>query len=161
VKNEEVSMNHTMIAGNLGTDPEVRFTNNGTKVTTLRIACNTKKAGKDETTWWRVTIWGDQFDKMVSFLKKGSSVIVHGEMSKPEIYTDKNGTSQVSLNLTASSISFSPFGRSDKPAAPQENASGNAHNGGNSDMSYSYYDQMAQGQQQAAHATISDEEIPF
>ena len=155
-------MNHTMIAGHLGSDPEVRFTNNGTKVTTLRIACNSKKAGKEETTWWRVTIWGDQMDKMVSFLKKGSGVIVYGEMSKPEIFNDKNGVAQVSLNLTASSISFNPFGKSDKPSSQEGGshyqAAAPSHG---SDMSYSYYDQMAQGQQQTVPSNISDDEIPF
>lgn len=155
-------MNHMMLAGNLGAEPEVRFTNNGNKVTVLRIACNTRRGGKDETTWWRVTIWGEQFDKFISFLKKGSSVIVHGEMAKPEIYNDKNGVPQVSLNLTASHIAFSPFGKPDRPQ--QEGAATGTHSHNNAqpsgDVGYSYYEQTAQGQQMA-HAPIADDEIPF
>lgn len=105
-------MNHVFIAGHLGSDPEVRFTSTGQKVTLLRVACNNRRGNKDETVWWKVTIWGEQFDKMISYLKKGSPIMVFGELSKPEIYTDKEGRPQVSLNLTATSLQFSPFGRS-------------------------------------------------
>lgn len=119
------------IAGHLGADPEVRFTPGGQKVTTLRVATNTRKSGKDETVWWRVTIWGERFDKMMPYLKKGSAIIVIGEMSKPEIYTDKEGRPQISLDLTAEMIRFSPFGRTDRSgqettAAGQPNQSSGA-----------------------------------
>ena len=103
-------MNFLQIFGRLGADPETRFTSNGQKVTTMRVACNVRKAGKDETMWWRVTIWGDRFDKMMTYLKKGSAVIVMGAMGKPEIYTGRDGVPQVSLEMTAESIHFSPFG---------------------------------------------------
>ncbi len=114
------------IAGHLGTDPEVRFTPGGQKVTNLRVATNTRKSGKDETVWWRVTIWGERFDKMMPYLKKGSAIIVIGEMSKPEIYTDKEGRPQVSLDLTAEMIRFSPFGKTDKNG--QEQGAGQVQN---------------------------------
>lgn len=107
-------MNTLYIAGHLGADPETRFTANGQKVTTLRVATKSRKSGKDETIWWRVTVWGDQFDKMLTYLKKGSSVMIFGEMHKPEIYTDKNGQPQASLSMTAFQVSFSPFGKSEQ-----------------------------------------------
>lgn len=105
-------MNIIHIAGHLGSDPEVRFTSSGQKVTTLRVATKSRKSGKDKTIWWRVTVWGDQFDKMISFLKKGSSIIVVGEMQPPEIFNNKEGAPQVSMSITAMSLQFSPFGRS-------------------------------------------------
>lgn len=104
-------MNIVTIAGNLGSDPEVRYTSSGQKVVSLRIASRVRRSGKDETIWWRATIWGDQFDKMVSFLKKGSSVIVVGDMAKPEIFTGKDGQPQISMGVTINNIMFSPFGR--------------------------------------------------
>lgn len=107
-------MNHLFIAGHLGADPDVRFTPSGQKVTTLRMACNSRKSGKDETIWWRVTVWGEQFDKMIPYLKKGSPLMVNGEMQKPELYTAKDGSSQISMNMTANQLSFSPFGRQEK-----------------------------------------------
>lgn len=104
-------MNFIHIAGHLGTDPETRFTQSGKKVTTLRVATNSRKAGQDVTVWWRVTIWDEQFKNMMPYLKKGSPVMVFGEMQKPEIYTDREGKSQVSLEMTAVQLQFSPFGK--------------------------------------------------
>ncbi len=104
-------MNFINIAGHLGADPETRFTSSGKKVTTLRVATRTRKGGQDETIWWRVTIWGDQFDKMMPYLKKGSPIVVFGEVQKPEIFTDREGKPQISLDITASLIQFSPFGK--------------------------------------------------
>ncbi len=109
-------MNRTILAGRLGADPEVRFTSSGQKVTTLRLAVNQRRGGQDETMWWRVTVWGERFDKMMSFLKKGSALVAIGEMKKPHIYTNRDGQPQVSLELVATDLSFSPFGRSsDQP----------------------------------------------
>ncbi|MBA3815975.1 MAG: single-stranded DNA-binding protein [Parachlamydiaceae bacterium] len=107
------------IAGRLGRDPETRFTPSGLKVTNLTIATSVRKGGKEETVWWRVTIWGERFDKMISFLKKGSAVIAIGEMTKPEIWTDKEGRPQVNLELTADIIRFSPFGNPDSSKQEQ------------------------------------------
>lgn len=104
-------MNFTHIAGHLGADPEVRFTSNGKKVTTLRVAARTRKGQTEDTIWWRVTIWGEQYDKMIPYLKKGSSIIVAGELHKPEIFNDREGKPQVSMEITASYIQFSPFGK--------------------------------------------------
>ena len=106
-------MNQLTIMGHLGADPEVRYTSSGQKVTTLRVAENQRRLGKEETIWWRVTIWGENLDKILSFFKKGSAIIVTGEMAKPEIYNDREGNPQISLNLTAYHIAFSPFGRGD------------------------------------------------
>lgn len=146
-------MNQTIIGGHLGADPEVRFTSSGHKVTTLRVAAKARRGSKDKedtTIWWRVTVWGEHLDKIISYLKKGSSVMVIGEMSKPEIFTDRDGKSQVSMNLTASDLQFSPFGRTDserKEHSPQES-------------SYASMEPaVAVGQ--GKDVDFSDDEIPF
>lgn len=114
-------MNFINIAGHLGADPEVRYTSSGKKVTTLRVACRTRKGGQDDTIWYRATIWGEQFDKMISYLKKGSPVVVFGELQKPEIFNDREGKPQISMEITASLIQFSPFGKPDREGgAPQQ-----------------------------------------
>ncbi len=107
-------MNFVFIAGHLGADPESRFTSSGKKVTTLRVAARARKGGQDVTIWWRVSLWGEQFDKMMPFFKKGSSVMVYGELQKPEIFNDREGKPQVSMDITATSIHFSPFGKPDR-----------------------------------------------
>ncbi|MCB1116972.1 MAG: single-stranded DNA-binding protein [Chlamydiia bacterium] len=104
-------MNHLMLAGHLGTDPEVRYTSDGKKITTLRLAVNTRRSGKDDTMWWRLTIWDEQFDRMMPYLKKGSALIAFGEIKRPEIYNDREGKPQVSLEMSVSQLSFPPFGR--------------------------------------------------
>lgn len=107
-------MNFIHIAGNLGADPEVRYTSSGKKVTNLKVASRSRrgKNGEDITIWWRVTIWGEHFDKMISYLKKGSAVMVYGDVHKPEIFTDREGKPQVSMEITAAHLEFSPFGKS-------------------------------------------------
>lgn len=121
-------MNFIHIAGNLGADPEVRFTSSGKKVTTLKVASRSRRGKNNEETtiWWRVTIWGEQFDKMVSFLKKGSAVMVYGDIHKPEIFTDREGKPQVSLEITAVHLEFSPFGKPGGQAGEGQQQAGHA-----------------------------------
>lgn len=107
------------IAGHLGADPETRITANGHKVTSLRVAVNVREGDKDETLWWQVSIWGSEFDNMIKHLKKGSAVIVIGEMGKLSLYTDKEGRQQISYRMNARMLKFSPFGKPDRQS--QEN----------------------------------------
>lgn len=108
------------LAGHLGRDPETRFTPSGQKVTNFTIATNFRKGKEDVTIWVRVTVWGDRFDKMISYLKKGSAVVVTGRMMPPSSYTDKEGRTQISLEVTAEMIDFSPFGKSDRTGEGQQ-----------------------------------------
>jgi single-strand DNA-binding protein len=160
-------VNFIHIAGHLGADPEVRFTTSGKKVTTLRVATRSRKGGQDETVWWRVSVWGEEYDKMISYLKKGSPVIVFGEMSKPSIYTDRDGKPQISLDITASAIQFSPFGKPDgaaKSGEGQPAASHGAHPapaapfGGTGEALNPYMTGPVKG---AAQGATYDDEIPF
>jgi len=159
-------MNQAMIAGHLGADPEVRFTSSGQKVTTLRVAARVRRGGKDETIWWRVSVWGEQFDKMIPYFKKGSPIIVFGELNKPEIFTDRDGRPQISMSMTALSLSFSPFGR------PEGSGSGSGHEGGEPAPSYAGAaasteqafsgPSMGQGgNSKAGGSPFSDDEVPF
>lgn len=145
-------MNHGEIAGHLGADPEVRFTSSGQKVTTLRVAARCRK--KEETIWWKVSVWGEQYDKMIPFLKKGSPIIVRGYINKPEIFTDREEKPQVSMSMTASSLDFSPFGRPDgggqtegRPSTPAQESYGGSESA-----------TVGQGKETM---TFSDDEVPF
>lgn len=148
-------MNYTTLAGHLGADPETRFTSGGQKVTTLRLAARGRKG---ETIWWRVTIWGEQFDKLISYLKKGSSVIAMGEISKPEIYTDREGKQQVSMEITAHHLTFSPFGRgkgeNEGGHAPQNSFAPAPNAFQEPDMMHSSFSHEGKND-------FSDDEIPF
>ena len=153
-------MNQITIAGHLGADPEVRFTSSGQKVTTLRVAARARRGGKDETIWWKVTIWGEQFDKIIPYFKKGSAIIVMGELNKPEIFTDREGRPQVSMSITALNIMFSPFGRTDsqqQAGQGHEGAADQHHGSAGGDGSH---DQPAFGQGKPDPA-FAEDEIPF
>ena len=145
------------VAGHIGQDPETRFTPNGQKVTTFRVATNVKKGQKEKTLWSRITCWGDRFDKKLQYLKKGSPVVVVGDMGIPEIYQDKEGNSQVSLEITAEMINFSPFGAKGERSQDAESA-------GESGSSYAAQgsSKMQKGTAPAKQmSSFSDEEIPF
>jgi|GEM_PF-271151 len=151
------------IAGHLGADPEVRFAASGQKVITMRVATKVRRQGKDETVWWRLTVFGDRFDKMLTYLKKGSAIIAIGEMNPPSIWADKDGKSHVQLELIAEMLRFSPFGKSEhseggaaapygQQSKPQQQNSGYApqygsHQSmdGGSEMSYGSPQSPSQG----------------
>lgn len=143
-------MNLIQIAGHLGADPETRVTSSGKKVTTLRVGVRTRK---DDTIWWRVTIWEDQFAKMMPYFKKGSAIIAYGELHKPEIYNDREGKPQVSMEMTAIDLRFSPFG---KPGGAQEGSGHQAAAQTTQHAAPSPYMGARAGQGQ----TI-DDEVPF
>lgn len=149
------------IAGFLGADAEERFTAGGKKVISLRMATRVRFQGKEDTVWWRVSIWDDRFDKMVPYFKKGTALIVVGEMSKPEIYVDKEGKTQISLNLQAVMIKFSPFGKSTKSegavAGPYEAKAEKAHEPAG------YGDEMAAYgvSQGGAETSFPGDDLPF
>jgi single-strand DNA-binding protein len=146
-------MNQITIAGHLGADPEVRFTSSGQKVTTLRVAAKARKGSKDETIWWKVTVWGEQFDKMMTYFKKGGSIIVMGELNKPEIFTDRDGKPQVSMSVTALNLMFSPFGRSDSSGSTESSSN-------QAEFAHAGLEQSMQGQGKS-EMSFSDDEIPF
>ena len=79
----------TMIIGNLGSDPEMRYTPNGRAVTQFNVAVNqstkNQQTGEwvEETDWFRVTIWGDRAERMAENLRKGNKVFVEGRFRTP------------------------------------------------------------------------------
>jgi single-strand DNA-binding protein len=152
-------MNHIMIAGHLGADPEVRFTSSGQKVTTLRVAARARRGSKDETIWWKVTVWGEQFDKMIPYLKKGSPIIVVGELSKPEIFTDREGRPQVSMNITANNLMFSPFGKPESAGGSSQAT--HSQDAPHQEMAFAgAHESPAYGQGKTDQA-FNEDEIPF
>lgn len=100
-----------IIIGNLGSNPEMRFTPNGDPVTSFSVATSRKYGEKDETTWFRVTVWGKQAESCGKYLSKGSKVLVEGRLKSnadgnPRVYERKDGTWASSYELTAESVRF-------------------------------------------------------
>jgi single-strand DNA-binding protein len=95
-----------MIIGNLGKDPEMRYTPDGTPVTSFSVAVTKKKGDGTEKTWWfKVTCWRKLAETTNQYLKKGRQVMVIGEIDA-DAYMAQDGQPRSSLNLTAFEVKF-------------------------------------------------------
>ena len=96
-----------ILIGNLGSNPEMRFTPSGDPVTTFSVATSRKYGEKDETTWFRVSVWGKQAETCNQYLTKGSKVLVEGRLkAEPNVYQRKDGTWASSYEMTAENVRF-------------------------------------------------------
>jgi single-strand DNA-binding protein len=90
------SVNKVILIGNLGRDPETRFTNSGSSVTSFSVATTEQFADKggtrqERTEWHNITVWGKQGEACAQYLKKGSSVYIEGRITYRE-YEAKDGS---------------------------------------------------------------------
>jgi single-strand DNA-binding protein len=98
-----------MIIGNLGSDPEMRYTPNGRAVTQFNVAVNqstkNQQTGEwvEETDWFRVTVWGDRAERMAEALRKGNKVFVEGRFRTRQ-FEGRDGQTRTALEITADSI---------------------------------------------------------
>jgi single-strand DNA-binding protein len=99
-----MSFNKIIVVGNLGRDPELKYTPQGTAVCDFSVATNDRRKDaatgetKDETTWFRVTFWGRQAEVASQFLAKGRQAYIEGRLRARE-WTDKEGRSRTSLEI--------------------------------------------------------------
>lgn len=113
-----MSFNKIILVGNLGRDPELRYTPQGTPVCSFTVATNEKRkdrAGEmqDITTWFRVTLWGRQAETASQYLTKGRPVYIEGRLRLDE-YTDREGNKRQSLEVNATDLHFIGGGRGDE-----------------------------------------------
>ena len=99
------------LVGNLGRDPELRYTPNGIPFANLNIAVskrwtNADGQPQDKTTWFRVTTWEKQAENCSQYLTKGSKVMVVGELDDPSTWTDKDGNQRAGLEVRARMVQF-------------------------------------------------------
>ena len=111
-------MFHTIIiVGNLGKDPEMRYTPTGQAVTSFNVATNRQYTGSDgnmvkETIWFRVSVWGKQAESCSQYLKKGSKVLIEGRLTAdpatggPKIWTRQDGSAGSSFEVSAATVRF-------------------------------------------------------
>jgi single-strand DNA-binding protein len=98
-----MTLNKMMIIGNLGADPELRYTPSGKAVTELRIAVNNNSKGADgewveETLWFRASVWEQQAERLAEQLRKGNKVFAEGQLRARE-YEARDGQKRTSLEL--------------------------------------------------------------
>ena len=111
-----MSFHTIIIVGNLGKDPEMRYTPAGQAVTSFSVASSrqyTNSGGQQvkETVWFRVSAWGKLAETCNTYLKKGKTVLVEGRLvaddrGGPRIFTRTDGSSGSSFEITAQTVNF-------------------------------------------------------
>ena len=111
-------MFHTIIiVGNVGKEPEMRYTPSGKAVTSFSLASSQNRSGQNgqqtkETVWFKVTVWDKQAETVSQYVHKGSKVLVEGRLSfdpatgGPKVWTRQDGTPGASFEVTASTVRF-------------------------------------------------------
>jgi single-strand DNA-binding protein len=104
------NINRVVLTGNLTRDPELRSTNSGTSVCSLRIATNTRQkdpSGEwtDRAHYFSVTVFGAQGENCARFLSKGRPVAIDGRLQWRE-WQDQNGNKRESIEIVAESVQF-------------------------------------------------------
>jgi single-strand DNA-binding protein len=106
-----------IIVGNLGRDPEMRYTPDGTPVTNFSVATNRRWSNPDgsqneETVWFRVTAWRQLAELCNQYLSKGRQVLIEGRLNPdretggPRVWTGNDGQPRASFEVTAINVRF-------------------------------------------------------
>jgi single-strand DNA-binding protein len=106
-----------IIVGNVGRDPEMRYTPSGQAVTSFSVATNrqytnNKSETVKETIWFRVSAWGPTGESCNQYLKKGSKVLVEGRLTAdqatggPRVWTGQDGSPRASFEVSAQTVRF-------------------------------------------------------
>ncbi|MFZ1701109.1 MAG: single-stranded DNA-binding protein [Pyrinomonadaceae bacterium] len=111
-----MSFNKIILVGNLGRDPELRYTPQGTAVCSFSMATNEKRRDKsgefqNTATWFKVTLWGNQAETASKYLAKGRPVYIEGRL-RIEEWTDRDGNNRQSLEVNGTDMQF--LGGSDR-----------------------------------------------
>lgn len=132
-------VNRVILVGNLGRDPELRYTESGRPVATFSLATSERWKGRDgaqgeRTEWHRVVAWGPMGEAAAKHLAKGSKAYVEGRLQTRE-WQDREGEKRRAVEVVASSVVFLGGGRSapertseskgptpEDPGAPDPNA---------------------------------------
>ena len=106
-----MSWHQTVVVGNLGGDPELRYMQSGDAVCNFSVAATDswrdRQSGerRERTTWYRVAVWGPQAESCNTYLSKGRRVLVTGNVSARG-YINNNGEAAASLDLRARDVRF-------------------------------------------------------
>ena len=123
-----MTMNKMMIIGNLGRDPEMRYTPNGQPVTNFSVATNHRYTTADgetreETEWFNISVFGRQAETCNQYLSKGRKVFVEGRL-RSRTYETRDGQTRVALDVTANDVRFIGGRGDDFPGDPDRGGGG-------------------------------------
>lgn len=113
-------LNKAILIGNLGADPESRYTQNGTQVVNFNLATTEKWKGQDgqvqeSTEWHRIVVWNKLAEICANYLEKGSKVYIEGKIQTRK-WSDQNGNDRYTTEIVAREMKMlSPKGQSPEP----------------------------------------------
>ena len=105
-----MSVNKAILVGNLGRDPEVRFTASGRAVANFTVATSERWSDadgnrKEHTEWHNIVVWGKQAENCGQYLSKGRQVYIEGSIRRRE-YDDKEGNKRYVTEIIAQTVRF-------------------------------------------------------
>lgn len=100
-----MSFNKVTLVGNLGKDPELRYTPQGDAVCSFTMATNEKRQGENVSTWFKVTLWRKTAEAAAKYLAKGTPVYIEGRLSVEE-WTDRDGKERYTLAVNGTDMQF-------------------------------------------------------
>jgi single-strand DNA-binding protein len=145
-----MSFNKIILVGNLGRDPELRYTAQGTPVCSFSMATTERRKDRngesqDQTIWFKVTLWNRLAETASQYLQKGKSVYIEGRL-RVEEYTDREGRPRTSLEVTATDMHFIGSRQDDHPTTERAAAASAP---------------ASASSPSPAEPELSDEDIPF
>jgi single-strand DNA-binding protein len=167
-------INRVTLLGNLGADPELRFTQGGQAVLNIRLATTESyldKSGerKERTDWHSVTVWGKRGEGLAKILRKGSSILVEGRIQTSS-YDDREGVKRYKTEIVANNVVLCggrPQGRGgeeepqERPQRAQQPRSPAVWNSGERPGPPSAQDGSEEGSPFGGLPSSSDDDIPF
>ena len=104
------SVNKVILIGNLGRDPELRYTKDGKAVANFTLATNDRWRdregnGQERTEWHRIVVWDKQAENCAQYLQKGRSVYIEGRLQTRE-WEDKEGQKRQTTEIVAQQVTF-------------------------------------------------------
>lgn len=119
------SVNKVILVGNLGADPELKYTQQQKALCNLRVATqetwkDKSGAKQEKTEWHRVTVWGDQAENCEKYLAKGRSVYVEGRLQTRSF--DKDGHKHYATDIVADKVVFLGGGKGEEKQEPKSTA---------------------------------------
>ena len=163
-----MSFNKIILVGNLGKDPELRYTPQGTAVCSFSLATNEKRRDKSGefqniATWFKVTLWGNQAETASKYLSKGRPIYIEGRL-RIEEWTDRDGNNRQSLEVNATDMQF--LGGADRGEGVGGEYSGDANPPDDRDSGFTGTPQSSNESSGSAAApavapVAADDDIPF
>lgn len=160
-----MSFNKIIVVGNLGRDPELRYTPQGTAVCSFSMATNEKRRDKsgefqDVTTWFKVTLWGSQAENASKYLAKGRQVFIEGRL-RVEEWTDRDNNKRTSLEVNATDMQFLGGAERGEGGGGESSGGHDDHDEGFTGGSTAPAAEGGSTSAASAAAPAADDDIPF